>query len=80
MMAKYQITSKCGRDMGIWDGENQLSVLISMHRDAGYGPDVVWIDDDAEDLEFADDIIPGPGASYREMCGGINDWIIKEAE
>ena len=67
---KYQITSKASVDMGIFDGESPEEALLSMHRDARCGPAVVRIEDGR--LVFGSD-------EDRELCGDVEDWIIKEA-
>jgi len=69
---KFRITSTRGADYGIFEGETDTAALLAMHRDAGYGPDRVWIDADGE-LAFADD-------ELRGMCGGVDDWTIEEVE
>lgn len=40
-MAKWQIYSKAGVDMGEWEGETKDHALAAMHREASYVVDVI---------------------------------------
>lgn len=69
-MSRYQIYSKAAVDMGIWEGDTEAHALLAMLRDAGYGPDQVWLD--GEDLFFA-------AEDYEKMCGRRDAWLIRQA-
>ena len=69
-MSSYRITYKPdGVDYGIYDGETEAEALLAMYRDAGYGPDRVWIDGD--DVVFDSD-------ETRAMAGGVDAWTIED--
>ena len=77
-MTTYRITSKAGGAHGIWDADSPAEALLALLRDAGYGENTVWVEDDH--LTFSDDGTPQSGATYREMCGDLDDWLIEEVE
>ena len=56
--------------MGLWQGETASEALLACHREAGYGENAVWLDEGGE-LQFA-------GTDYRELCGDVEDWDIRE--
>lgn len=70
-MQAYRIESKAGEICGTYHGETPAEALLAMHREAGYGPDDAWIEDD--ELCFRDD-------DTREMCGDTTAWIIKRQD
>ena len=67
---KYRITSKSGHHVGIYEGETANEVLLTMFRDAGFGPDWVWINNDGR-LEFVDE-------ETERDCGGEDKWTVTE--
>lgn len=71
-MTRYRITSRSGADHGTYSGATPAEALLAMHRDAGYGPDVVWLDEDSDPV-FCDD-------QMRYALGGVTDWHIEPIE
>ena len=70
-MRKFRITSKSGEDHGIYEADTPQDALLALHRDAGYGPDRVWLDTYGY-LEFGD------GGLRNTLCGDVEDWNIEE--
>ena len=68
-----RIYARNGTDHGVYEGETVVDALIAMHRDAGYGPDVVWRTgtDSMPGLAFADD-------ATRDLLGDVTDWDFEE--
>lgn len=68
---EYRISSKAGADFGIWEGDSPAQALLALHRDAEYGPDIVWLEDDAFVFATEED---------RELIGGLSSWTVREIE
>jgi hypothetical protein len=69
-MREYRIHSKAGGDFGVWQGETPADALLALHRDAGYGPEVCWVEGE---LRFR-------SASERELLGDCGVWSVEEIE
>lgn len=64
----YSIHSTQGADFGEWEGDSKAEALLKNHREAGYGPDKVWLEDGK--LKFKDD-------DYKREIGGVDDWHVE---
>lgn len=64
---KYQIESKAGVIVGIYEGFNEAHALCKMHENAGY----ITMLTDNNNVTFFDD-------KHKDICGDIHNWIIKE--
>jgi hypothetical protein len=54
-MTKYSIYNRAGVNFGIYSAPTPNEAILAMHRDAGYGPDVVWLEGDAWRFRSQDD-------------------------
>lgn len=88
-MPTYQIISKAGQDMGTFEGATPAEALLTMHRDAGYGEDVVMLvepggyrldfaGDDVDRADYPEGRRPEGAADYRTMLGDVDAWTIRE--
>lgn len=71
----YLIRSTGGHEYGLFEGATPAEALLALHRDAGYGPDVVSMDGGR--LRFAEG--DGVSASPRDLLGDVDDWEIVPA-
>jgi len=71
-MTTYEIFSKNGENFGTFQGSTPAEALLAMHREAGYQPDQVWIDEDG-DITFASE-------ETEALCGGLDAWRVVELE
>lgn len=74
-MSFYRITNQAGHTYGDYQGGSPAEALLTMHRDAGYGPAVVILDGDR--LRFVSGN-PETAAEYARMCGNVEDFLIEE--
>jgi len=54
-MTKFSIYSRDGVHFGFYSAPTPNEAILAMHRDAGYGPDVVWLEGDAWRFRSQDD-------------------------
>lgn len=66
MAKQYRITSRAGKDYGLYSGTNPTQALAALHRAAGYRVSAV------------DDQLQFPDEETRRICGDIKDWIVEE--
>ena len=66
-MTTYRIHSSAGIDFGTHDAPTPDAALLLVHRDAGYGADVVTLEDG--DLVFSGD--------NEALLGGVDAWDIE---
>lgn len=64
-MSYWKITGRQGDDKGIWQGDEPINALASMHRDAGY------------DVDVEGGRITGADA---DEVGGIAEWFVEGAK
>lgn len=58
-----------GRPCGVWPGVTEAEAIVEMLRDAGYGPRLVWVSEDAETVCFA-------SPALEAACGGPDAWTV----
>ena len=68
-MRKWQITSRAGVDMGVYEGMSKEAALSALHTEAGYH---TWVDSLGQ-LCFQ-------SQQDRELCGDIFDWHFDEVK
>lgn len=54
-MTQFSIYSRDGVHFGIYSAPTPHEAILAMHRDLGYGPDVVWLEGDAWRFRDEDD-------------------------
>lgn len=69
-MPVYVITSTSGVEMGAYHGLIPTEALVALHHDAGY---------QAVKYDAATDSIIWPDYDTKQICGGIESWVIVEA-
>ncbi|CAO3460775.1 hypothetical protein [Azospirillum argentinense] len=68
---KFRITSDTGLGMGEFEGATNAEALLALHREVGYGDDVVWLEEGDSYLTFS-------SAENEQLLGDIGDWHITE--
>jgi hypothetical protein len=63
----YVITSRAGKVLGSFEGQTAAEALLALHRDAGYGPRQVWVEDG--ELHFDCE-------ETRALCGGLEAYSV----
>ncbi len=66
MTNHYQITSRAGKEFGVWSGASPAAALAAMHRDAGYSK----VRAQGGAVIFAD-------ADSARVCGGLDSWEVR---
>lgn len=72
-MTTYEIFSKNGDSFGTFQGDSPAAALLAMHRDAGVGPDQVWLNAGDDDISFADEDV-------ERAAGGLDAWRVVAQE